>query len=261
MKHNTWILTILFLILILSGCGDFPEPVVTTAPIPETSAATTVPTVAETTMATEPAHSPLLIEGLDVEDVIRYFNEVCLDAEILNSGNANLLQKWITPIYYRLNGDPTEADIRVVTEFAAWLNTVEGFPGMVEAQAPGEVNMQIHFCTQEDMLALMGPGFADMDGAVTYWYRDNAIYDAIICCRTDLSQQLRNSVILEEIYNGLGPIQDTVLRPDSIIYSEYAEPQELTEVDALVLKLLYHPQLQCGMNAEECETVLRQLYR
>ncbi len=260
MKHNALILTLLFLIVLLAGCGDFPEAVATTAPIPETSAAPTVPTVAETTMATEPAHSPLFVEGLAVEDVIRYFNEVCLDAEIINSGNASLLQKWISPIYYRLNGDPTEADIRVVTDFAAWLNTVEGFPGMVEAQAPDEANLQIHFCTQEDMLALMGQDFTDMDGAVTFWYLDNAIYDAIICCRTDLDQQLRNSVILEEIYNGLGPIQDTDLRPDSIIYSEYAEPQELTEIDALILKLLYHPQLLCGMNGEECEAVIRQLY-
>ena len=259
MKHHALILTLLFLIAILAGCEDFPEPVATTEPIPETSPSAQ-PSVAETTVVTEPAHSPLFVEGLAVEDVIRYFNEVCLDAEIINSGNASLLQKWISPIYYRLNGDPTEADIRVVTEFAAWLNTVEGFPGMVEAQAPDEANLQIHFCTQEDMLALMGQDFTDMDGAVTFWYLDNAIYDAIICCRTDLDQQLRNSVILEEIYNGLGPIQDTDLRPDSIIYSEYAEPQELTEIDALILKLLYHPQLLCGMNREECEAVIRQLY-
>ena len=259
MKHNALILTLLFLIVLLAGCGDFPEAVATTAPTPETSPSTQ-PSVAETTVVTESAHSPLFVEGLAVEDVIRYFNEVCLDAEIINSGNASLLQKWISPIYYRLNGDPTEADIRVMTDFAAWLNTVEGFPGMVEAQAPDEANLQIHFCTQEDMLALMGQDFTDMDGAVTFWYLDNAIYDAIICCRTDLDQQLRNSAILEEIYNGLGPIQDTDLRPDSIIYSEYAEPQELTEIDALILKLLYHPQLLCGMNGEECEAVIRQLY-
>ena len=259
MKHNALILTLLFLIVLLAGCVDFPEAVSTTAPTPETSPSTQ-PSVAETIVVTEPAHSPLFVEGLAVEDVIRYFKEVCLDAEIINSGNASLLQKWISPIYYRLNGDPTEADIRVMTDFAAWLNTVEGFPGMVEAQAPDEANLQIHFCTQEDMLALMGQDFTDMDGAVTFWYLDNAIYDAIICCRTDLDQQLRNSAILEEIYNGLGPIQDTDLRPDSIIYSEYAEPQELTEIDALILKLLYHPQLLCGMNGEECEAVIRQLY-
>jgi hypothetical protein len=30
-------------------------------------------------------------------------------------------------------------------------------------------------------------------------------------------------VILEEVYNGLGPVQDTALRPDSLIYSDFSE--------------------------------------
>ena len=67
-------------------------------------------------------------------------------------------------------------------------------------------------------------------------------------------------MILEEIYNGLGPIQDTQLRLDSIIYSGYSIPQSLTQVDELILRLLYHPQMQCGMNADACEEVIRQLY-
>ena len=66
-------------------------------------------------------------------------------------------------------------------------------------------------------------------------------------------------MIIEEIYNGLGPVQDTVLRPDSIICQEYAEHQWLSPVDELILRLLYHPEIQCGMNAEECEGVIRSL--
>jgi hypothetical protein len=37
-------------------------------------------------------------------------------------------------------------------------------------------------------------------------------------------------------------------------------PQSMTEVDELILKLLYHPQIQCGMDAQQCEAVIRQLY-
>ena len=110
------------------------------------------------------------------------------------------------------------------------------------------------------MIDLMGSGFYGMDGAVTFWYMDDVIYDAIICYRTDIPQFTRNSVILEEIYNGLGPIQDTALRPDSIIYSEFSEPQELTPMDELILRLLYHPDIQCGMDMAACEEVIRNLY-
>ena len=67
-------------------------------------------------------------------------------------------------------------------------------------------------------------------------------------------------MILEEIYNGLGPIQDTSMRSDSIIYSEFSQPQNLTDIDELLLKLLYHPDILPGMNAQQCEQVIRALY-
>ena len=67
-------------------------------------------------------------------------------------------------------------------------------------------------------------------------------------------------MIQEEIYNGLGPVQDTALRPDSMIYSEFSQPQALTDVDVLILQLLYNPRIACGMNQQECEAVIRELY-
>ena len=257
MKKISYLLLIFCAILICSGCHQDKT-------LPETTAATVAPstTFTEETTApvTAPVHSPLYIPGLDVEDVILYFNEVCLDAEIVHSGNASLLQRWEEPISYCLYGSYTEEDIAVLNEFVAWLNTIDGFPGIQEVRNSSDANLNIHFCEQEEMIHLMGDSFYGMDGAVTFWYDYNVIYDAIICCRTDLSQTLRNSVILEELYNSLGPIQDTDLRPDSIIYSEYSEPQCLTQIDKLILTLLYHPELQPGMHADEVATVIRQLY-
>ena len=267
-------------LLLLTACDWRSTPTETTAPAtvettlppatePITEATTEATTESTTESTTEPVtepaetaplHSPLYIPGLSVEDVILYFNEVCLDAEFVNGGDATRLQRWESTIYYQLYGDYTEEDLAVLTNFTAWLNTIEGFPGMEETQDPMLTNLRIHFCTQDEMIALLGDNFSYMDAGVTFWYMNDEIYDAIICYRTDLNQYLRNSVILEEIYNGLGPVQDTELRPDSIIYSYYSEPQNLTEIDELLLKLLYHPRMQCGMTAAECETVIRELY-
>ena len=246
----------------LTACAGVSQPTETSAGTVATSPTPTQtesPPATEET-ATEPAHSPLYIEGLDVEDVILYFNEVCLDAEFANGGDASLLQKWADPIYYTVFGSPTQEDLEVLCSFTAWLNTVEGFPGIYEARDDQIANLRIHFCSQQEMLTLLGEDFTDMDRAVTFWYDGDVIYDAIVCCRSDLSQTLRNSVILEELYNGLGPIQDTLLRPDSIIYNEFSQQQSLTPVDELILRLLYHPQLQCGMDAGECAAVIRGLY-
>lgn len=245
------------------------ESIQPTVSVPqETTAATTQPATENTTETTQPAtteaapeHSSRYIPWLSVEDVICYFNEVCLDAEMVHSGDPSLLQKWTVPILYTLEGPYTDEDHRVLTDFAQWLNTIEGFPGIFEASEAGQANLRIHFCGQEEMLQLMGDGFSGLDGAVTFWYNGyNEIYDATVCYRTDIDQHLRNSVILEEIYNGLGPIQDTQLRQESIIYSGFSMPQSLTGIDMLILELLYHPQMVCGMNAAECEAVIRELY-
>ena len=206
-------------------------------------------------------HSALYIPDVSVEDVILYFNEVCLDAEFVNSGDPTKLQRWAEQIIFSCCGEYTEEDMLTLDTFVEWLNTIEGFPGMAEAEEDEFPNLRIYFYNQEDYLALMGENFEYTDGGVTFWYSGyNDIYTATICYRTDIDQYVRNSVILEEIYNGLGPVQDTDLRPDSLIYSAYSTPQELTEIDELILKLLYHPAMRCGMNAEECAQVIRQLY-
>ena len=250
------------------GCKEEPaaaEPPVTA---PTEAAVTTAPTE-ETTQPTETAepvpteleHSPLYLEGVPVEDVILWFNEVVLDTEFYIGGDPSLVQKWEEPIVYELHGEATEADLGVLESFAAWLNTVEGFPGIRRAEPGQWVNLRIHFTDEQGLADVMGDDYAGLDGAVTFWYdADNRIYDETVCIRTDLDQYLRNSVILEELYNGLGPVQDTVLRPDSLIYQEYAMPQELTPVDELLIRLLYHPDIRCGMDAEACEAVIRDLY-
>lgn len=207
-------------------------------------------------------HSSLYIPGVSVEQVIQYYNEVVLDAEYSSSGSrAYLVQKWKNPIYYIVNGSPTQKDLQVLSDYVAWLNTIPGFPGMTETKVDALADLRIHFCSYSQMIDILGSNYYNCDGGVTFWYNgSDQIYLETICIRTDISQTVRNSVILEEIYNGLGPVQDTWLRTDSIIYAGYSTPQSLTAVDELLLKLLYDPNIQCGMNAAQCEAVIRQLY-
>ncbi len=208
----------------------------------------------------ETEHSEYYIPGLEVEDLLTYFNEVVLDAEFINSGNASVVQKWDVKVKYYIHGDPTQTDITILESTATWLNSIYGFPGMEEAQSESDANLQIHFVNKQDLISLMGNQYENSDGGVNFHYSSNRIYKEIICIRTDIDQYIRNSVIQEEIYNGMGPVQDTDLRFDSMIYRGYSTPQEMTDVDKLIMTLLYHPDIDYGMNAEECETVIRQLY-
>ena len=267
MKPFSRILPVLLLLPALWGCTREPEitvPATTIPPVEATVPETTIPetTIPETTVpeTTIPAHSQFYIPGISVEDVILWFNEVVLDSEFAYGGDASLVQKWTVPILYQVSGNATAEDLQLLEDFTAWLNTVEGFPGIYAADDGTVPNLLICFGDPQMILDRLGPDYENVDGGIRYWYRENAIYDAIICCRDDIPQYTRNSVILEELYNGLGLIQDTVLREDSIIWQYYSEPQSLTEVDELLLKLLYHPDILCGMDAQGCETVIRDLY-
>lgn len=208
----------------------------------------------------QPIHSELYLEGISVEDVVEYFAEVCLDSEFTYGGDPSIIQKWDCPIYYTVTGDYTDEDIATLERFTAWLNTVEGFPGIYPAPDASYRNLLITFGTGEDLVSTMGDDYVDCDGAVTYWYLDNRIYDATIFIRSDIDQAVRNSVIIEELYNGLGAVQDTALREDSIIYQGYSFPQWMTEVDELILRLLYHPDLLPGFDRDQCRAFIEALY-
>ena len=220
-------------------------------------------TASEPTATEESAGGMFHVDGVSQEDMITYFNEVCLDSEFSDGGDSTLVQKWGTPVYYMLHGEYTDTDYKVLTSFVNDLNEIYGFPGMYEVYDEIESNLDIYFCTGEELVDRMGAStnYELLDGAVTFWYDgSNSIYDGVICYRNDIDQFTRSSVILEEIYNGLGPVQDTDLRVDSIIYSGFTTPQEITEVDDVILRLLYHPDIICGMTASECEEVIRSLY-
>ncbi len=211
-----------------------------------------------------PAHSVLYLEGYSQDEVVQYFNEVVLNTEYsTGDGDFTLVQKWKMPIHYRIYGEPNTADTERLQTLFTELNQINGFPGIHEAKEGYVENLSIYFSDESAFYDRFGAfvNYEPSDGAVQYWYFDdsNDIYEAQIGYRTDIDQETRNSVLLEEVVNGLG-IDDTETREDSITYQYYNSTDELSDMDWLILKLLYHPDIGCGMDAEECEAVIRDLY-
>ena len=259
-------LLVLLLILALLGCAT--EPVVTTTAPETTVPETTVPetTVPQTTAAptTLPPHSDLYLEGLDVEEVLRYFHEVVLQSEYSDgTGDPSVIQKWLQPIRYCIFGEPTEEDLVVLNGLFDQLNQIPGFPGIRAAGEEEPLNLTISFLDQESLLEIYADVVGDSDawGACQFWYDSdtNEIYDGRVGYLTEIDQIYRNSILLEEIVNVLS-ITDTEERTDSIVYQYSNDNLCLSDVDWLILKLLYHPGIECGMDADQCEAVIRELY-
>lgn len=257
-------------VMFLCACATPPAepPVVLPTDEIETSSAERTESIETEATETEPAetvplHSDLYLEDYTVEQVIEYFCEVVLDSEFSSGGSYWMVQKWVEPIVYQMYGEATQEDLDVLARLFEQLNKVEGFPGIRPLEREQDmVNLHIHFYNREDFYANMGEvvGGMEADGAVRYWYSDlNEIYDATIGCRTDIDQSIRNSVLPEEVINGLG-ITDTLLREDSITYQFSSLSLEPSEMDWLIIRLLYHPEMKPGMSREECIAVIEKLY-
>ena len=257
----------------LSSCSTEPAPVTTAAPtvttVPETPVPeTTVPeaTVPETTVpeTTAPPHSDLYLENCPLDTLLTYWDEVVLQAEYSHgTGDPSLVQKWLEPIRCRVIGAPTGEDLRILETFFEELNRIQGFPGISMTEESGTENLTLSFLGPEDFRSSFSDVVYGEDawGATEFWYYTdtNEIHSARIGCRTDIGQDYRSSIVLEEVVNTLG-ITDTELRGDSIVYQYSNDSLALSDVDWLILKLLYCPDIRPGMSMEECHSILAEIY-
>lgn len=283
MKRGLYLGWVIALTLLLCACMDIPGGGGTTT-VPSSEAAAAVPSTAPSTEPatqpsaapvttapvveipelTKPAHSQLYLPAYTFEQVWENFEEIVLHMEYSDGvGDSSLVQKWNTPMRYRVYGDPTQEDLEVLAVLFGQLNELEGFPGVQIAADWETENLALYFVDPESFSAIFSEiiNGEDAYGAVQFWYYTdtNDIYTANVGYRTDIDQTTRNSILLEEIVNALG-VSDTVLREDSIVYQYSNDNLALSDMDWLILKLLYNPAIQCGMDWERCRAVIGELY-
>ena len=225
---------------------------------------TTTPTIAPTTQPTIPAHASFYHPNYTCDQIWTYFEEVALHGEYsTGTGDPALIQKWQAPLRYRIYGAPTEEDIAVLEEFFSQLNAMPGFPGIFLAGEDELSNFNIRFLDETDFNSAFSSMLngEDANGAAQFWYYNdsNEIYTANIGYRIDIDQDVRNSILLEEIVNALG-LSDSILRTDSIVYQYSDENLCLSDVDWIILQLLYATDIECGMNAAQCCAAVQEMY-
>lgn len=264
-----WISVLLItVIVLLGGCGKSQGSDVslsTTAAPTYSSTEMTAPATTESkNQTTLPLHSDLFLPDYTLQQVTEYFEEVVLNVEYSDgTGDDSLVQKWLQPLYYQVYGAPTDADMDTLNAFCLQLNRIPGFPGIYPAEDINQQNVSISFLGPEEFQNSFSEIISGEDayGACQYWYYtdSNELHTGRIGCRTDIDQSERNSIIQEEIINILG-ITDTVLRQDSITYQYSNDNTVLSEMDLLIVSLLYHPSIQCGFSRSSCADAIHQLY-
>ena len=234
-----------------------------TTKAPRTTVGSSNAAVSSAVTTAEKQHSPLYLPGYSVDDIIRYFDEVALTSEYSTGEDTKSLLRWESEIRYCLHGSYTQEDADWIAHIFKQLNTLEGFPGARRVQIETLANMNLYFCDRAEFHDRMYDSVPDdnADGATTYYYNGaNHITDATICYWEDMSRSVRKSVMTEEIINSIGFSNDTTERENSVVYQYGSWTNEPDEVDWLLLRLIYAPEMRAGMRRAEAEKVIRKLY-
>ena len=202
-------------------------------------------------------HSIYYADRVSVDKIAYYFNDVCYGNEYGNS--KEILTKWQDPIMFYIDGVATMSDYEVLNEFVDFLNNIDGFPGIMQIHDRAQANLVINFCGLAEFNQHSSEQNADGFATFNYTTATGVITDGKIYIRTDINQATRSSVILEEVYQILGPTKDTLVRKDSIIYQR-GDALELSKEDKSIISMLYNNRITAGMSPIQTEEIIREIY-
>ena len=197
------------------------------------------------------------------QDVVNYFNEVALGFEF---GNATkVTRKWIQPIKLKIEGSITpelEAELNDIIEEINNIATdsfrIEFSPNLFD------FNVRIFFGSGSDYGDLnpgakdfvsnnLGLFFVNWDGNQNLTSGDMYVDTE----RAEIAAQLH--LLREELTQLLGLANDSKLYPESIFQQSWTLVTEYAPIDRELIRLLYHPRMNSGLNRMEVTDLLVEL--
>lgn len=175
-----------------------------------------------------------------------------------NSTNS-LLKRWESDIKIYTCGAITDKDSMMLDDFIMQLSFRCPFlPRISRTNTESAANVVIYYGPLDTLKDHVPNYVEDNWGFFTYKYNgDYEIYQAQIAIASDVTRQRqRNHLVMEELIGTLGLANDHNLYSDSIVYAPWTETQELSDIDWLMMNMLYHPSLSCGMSYQQARGIL-----
>ncbi len=199
------------------------------------------------------------------ETTIDYFKDIALGFE--NGGASEITRKWKTTMKIFIDGSPSSTLITKVQQTVDGINELatDGFSAEI-VQSQSQSNCYIYFGTASEFETLFPESEVGTNFAIfNVWWNSDVINEARIFIDTErptISQQL--SVVLEEITQVLGLGKDSPRFPSSIFYETPTNggfATQYSEIDSELIRLLYHPDMEIGLNSVAVDTKLRSILR
>ena len=209
-----------------------------------------VPASAETFSASSAYEARM--KALDMFDVsvltMEYPDEGAVEGHLI---------RWTKSIRVYVSGNPTQADRRFLENFLMQLALrVPDMPNITITNWESEANMHIAYVPLNKMASVV-PGYREGNwGMFHFQYVNWQMTEAWIGIASDVTdQRARNHLIQEEIVGALGLTNDHYLYSDSIVYQPWTTVQELSEVDWIVLNMVYSPLVSPGMEGKQLHRI------
>ena len=196
-------------------------------------------------------------------DVIDYFKEVALGFEF---GNASrITRKWNSELKIFVGGEPSPELIDELEEVILEINglTKYGFQINVVDQF-SQSNYYIFFGTGAEYAQLYPSqtNLVDSNWGLfsVYWNGQNEFTTGhmyVDISRANLTEQ--KHLLREELTQSLGLTRDSEEYLESIFQSVWTTTNEYAEIDRDLIRLLYHPDVNIGLNENRLDEVLREI--
>lgn len=194
--------------------------------------------------------------SLDFNTTFAYFEEIVFGSEFQNL--EPIVRKWVEPIRIRVFGDPTARDLDALFHTIRDLKSISS--GIPPIQVVSEnQNVSLHFLPKSEFHKF-GPQKELAEGYFFIRFNDrHEIYQGriLISTESNLTQVERNHLVREELTQTLGLINDSPLYLDSIFQVEWTLTEAFSELDKELIRMLYHPEVKCGMDREALLKILR----
>ena len=185
--------------------------------------------------------------------------EVCaFSSEFGERTEGGPLIRWEEPLRIYVGGNPTQEDVAFLDEFLIELSfRVPLLPPVYRVYSEDEANITVYYAPMDELDEYVTDFIEGNWGMVTFFYSNYCLYDAEIGIANDVTtQEDRNHIVMEEIVGGIGLGNDHYVYSDSIIYQPWSNAQQLSEVDWLMLNMVYSPVVKPGMSYEQVRGLL-----
>lgn len=164
----------------------------------------------------------------------------------------NTLTRWEDEILIHVSGNATAEDTDALNELIMQLGfRVPLMPAIGLVYDREEADILLYYVPSSEINALVPNITGESDIAFWHEQTDSVFHDGIIAISTDLSQTERNYGLLWCMVQILGANNAGCAFADSVLYSEWSDVQELSEIDWLILNMIYSPWVEPGMDASE----------